>query len=637
MSYDVRIWGIRKRSSKQGNRYQVRWTVAGEVKFATFVKVGLAKSHRAKLLTAANEGEAFDVVTGLPLSMLPREEEPEQQGPSWYEFALAYADMKWPAASAASRRGIAEALATASLALVPWEGRHPDRQDLYRALSTWAFNVTARAAGLPAELEPTIRWVEKHSMPLVALADGDVLRSVLDQLARCLDGSAAAASTYRRKRATLFNALSYAVEKQHIEVNPLLTMSRTAPKNTETIDRRRVVNEATGLRLVIAVGRQGATGRHLKAFFGCLFLAGLRPGEATALTEDELALPENDNEWGWFDLGDSSPQTGGEWTDSGKREVRPLKHRSAKETRPVPIPPPLVKLIRRHLLEFGTAPDGRLFRAAKGGLLSESVYTRVWGEARSDVLTPAEVQSVLAERPYDLRHARLSIWLNAGIAPPQVADWAGNSVPVLLRVYAKCLTDSTETALRKLGHPGVRDAQADDVDLPDVAEDERPVEEVTWYELAIAYLDDKWEAVKPDTRKGITEVLTKVTMVTLSRPGPWPTDVQLGRALTSWAFSRDRWAQIPPEQAEVIAWVEEHSPDVGALADPDRLRSVLAYLARRLDGRPASRAVAARRRSTLFNVFEFAVRERMLLSNPLLFRSWDGDGSSRPPLGHKQP
>jgi hypothetical protein len=45
--------------------------------------------------------------------------------------------------------------------------------------------------------------------------------------------------------------------------------------------------------LLIAVGRQGATGQHLLAFFGCLFLAALRPAEATALTDrfDEGPAP----------------------------------------------------------------------------------------------------------------------------------------------------------------------------------------------------------------------------------------------------------------------------------------------------------------------------------------------------------
>ncbi|MFS4095847.1 hypothetical protein [Streptomyces sp. AF1A] len=30
-------------------------------------------------------------------------------------------------------------------------------------------------------------------------------------------------------------------------------------------------------------------------------------------------------------------------------------------------------------------------------------------------------------------------WLNDGIPPAQVAEWAGNSVAVLLAVYARCI------------------------------------------------------------------------------------------------------------------------------------------------------------------------------------------------------
>lgn len=46
---------------------------------------------------------------------------------------------------------------------------------------------------------------------------------------------------------------------------------------------------------------------------------------------------------------------------------------------------------------------------------------------------------LLARRPYDLRHAALSSWLAAGVPPTEVAERAGNSVKVLLTVYAKCL------------------------------------------------------------------------------------------------------------------------------------------------------------------------------------------------------
>jgi hypothetical protein len=63
----------------------------------------------------------------------------------------------------------------------------------------------------------------------------------------------------------------------------------------------------------------------------------------------------------------------------------------------------------------------------------------VWRDARKKALTPAQVASPFAARPYHLRHAAVSTWLNAGAPAPQAATWAGHSVDVLPRVYAKCI------------------------------------------------------------------------------------------------------------------------------------------------------------------------------------------------------
>jgi hypothetical protein len=56
----------------------------------------------------------------------------------------------------------------------------------------------------------------------------------------------------------------------------------------------------------------------------------------------------------------------------------------------------------------------------------------------------------LDEAPYDLRHAAVSTWLNAGVASPQVAEWGGHSVDVLLRVYAKCISGQQDEAMRRI-------------------------------------------------------------------------------------------------------------------------------------------------------------------------------------------
>jgi len=125
--------------------------------------------------------------------------------------------------------------------------------------------------------------------------------------------------------------------------------------------------------------------------------------------------------------------------------------------RPVPCHPALTRYLRWHISEFGTAPDGRLFRGERGGDLSESVYGRVWQGTRLLAFTPALEASPLARRPYDLRHACLSTWLNAGVDPTQVAEWAGNTVEVLMRVYAKCIHGRD-----KINRKRIEDALRDD-------------------------------------------------------------------------------------------------------------------------------------------------------------------------------
>jgi integrase len=74
----------------------------------------------------------------------------------------------------------------------------------------------------------------------------------------------------------------------------------------------------------------------------------------------------------------------------------------------------------------------------------------VWDRARESALTSAEYASPLARRVYDLRHACVSTWLSAGVPPVQVAEWAGHSVAVLLRIYAKCIDGQDQVNKRRI-------------------------------------------------------------------------------------------------------------------------------------------------------------------------------------------
>jgi len=189
----------------------------------------------------------------------------------------------------------------------------------------------------------------------------------------------------------------------------------------------------------------------LTAFFACLYYAALRPEEAVALRSRDLVLPARG--WGKLILTRACPRTGSAWTTTGStHEQRGLKHRPDGAIRPVPVPPVLAALLRQHLHRFGTTPDGRLFCGTRGGMLSESVYGRTWHTARLAALGTALAAIPLAGRPYDLRHAALSLWLNTTGAPAEVAARAGNSVRVLHTVCTHCLHGQEDAVSHQIEH-----------------------------------------------------------------------------------------------------------------------------------------------------------------------------------------
>lgn len=82
-----------------------------------------------------------------------------------------------------------------------------------------------------------------------------------------------------------------------------------------------------------------------------------------------------------------------------RRDERGLKRRARTATRPVPIPPELVTLLRAHLTTYGTDADGRLFRGVRGGEVPVRVYDAVWRRARHATFTPEVVAGPLARTP----------------------------------------------------------------------------------------------------------------------------------------------------------------------------------------------------------------------------------------------
>ncbi|MEV0353139.1 site-specific integrase [Nonomuraea sp. NPDC050680] len=454
-SYHVKFWEIRpnKSATKSGKTisYTVRWTVAGREKSKTYEKSAQAKNWLSDLRQAAKNGEPFDIETGLPLSMIKAKE-----ARTVLDFVRAYVEMKWPHAASKSRDSMSDALSTVLPALTKETPGRPDAKVLRGALRKYALLPEGKRPATPPDMAQAIRWLESASLDVQDLNETKVIRPALDALALCLDGTKAGANTVKRKRAVLHNVLEYAVELEELPSNPLHRVKWSPPKTTETVDPRVVVNPRQARELLVAVtyvgkrgrGRRGR-GQRLMAMFACMYFAALRPGEAVSLRKDDCYLPLKG--WGRLTLDVSRPEVNRQWTDTGDaHEQRGLKHRGETDVRVVPIPPELVKILREHIAEFGVGEDGRIFRSERGGVVASTAYTEVWQEARMLALMPGQVASPLVRRPYDLRHAAVSLWLNGGVPAPEVAKRAGHGVDVLLRVYAKCIDGQEEIVNQRI-------------------------------------------------------------------------------------------------------------------------------------------------------------------------------------------
>jgi integrase len=445
-SYDVKFWEPRKIGDTTRGRWRVRWAVAGREHHRSFPARPLADGFLTDLKQAAGDRQPFDTGTGLPVTS---QQQAAGDNVTWYEHARAYADAKWPHLAPISRRSVAEALTTVTVAMLRNRRGAPDPAMLRRSLFGWAFNPGTRNLTPPGEIAAALAWIAAASLPVAALEEAATIRLALDACARTLAGTSAAATTQRRKRAVFCNAVSYAVELRHLDANPLDRIGRKAPAVAQTVDRRVVAGPAQVTSLLAAVRGLSDRGQHLEAFYGCLYYAYLRPSEAVMLKETDCRLPRRG--WGRIDLAASAARAGKDWTDDGTaRQARGLKHRAQHETRSIPIPPVLVQLLRNHLKRYGTAPDGRIFRTVRGGLIQDSAYSAVWAGARAAALTPPSAPPPLARRPYDLRHAGVSLALDAGVPATEVARRAGHSVVVLLKIYAHCIDGQSGAANKRI-------------------------------------------------------------------------------------------------------------------------------------------------------------------------------------------
>lgn len=416
-----------------------------------------------------NNGEAFDIDSGLPESELKA-----KAARSLLTLAQEFISHEWRDAAANTRKRYVDTLAVPVAAFVTPDKNAPDEHLLRRVLTTCLLPPNQRERTLSKEEQAVVSWITAHSRPVRELADKIEAANLLRSLSRNLGGKKAASWTTRTRRGVLHHLLKYAVDKEELVANPITGQKASSQRGNSEVDPRSVLNPAQGRQVLAAVTYAGTIAGqydYLYAFFATMYYGALRPCEVNRLREVDCKLPETG--WGELVLEKSASRSNSRYTDSGEMwEERTLKRRAEGAVRIVPIPPQLVAVLRWHLKTFGTTADGRLFRGSVSGApISATVYTDAWKKARKVGLSPQQYASPLAGVPYDLRHAAVSTWLAAGVPPTEVAERAGHTVDVLLKVYAKVLDGQRDTSNKKITEL-LGGTDADNADQEDDGENE---------------------------------------------------------------------------------------------------------------------------------------------------------------------
>jgi integrase len=196
-----------------------------------------------------------------------------------------------------------------------------------------------------------------------------------------------------------------------------------------------------------------------KTLISVLGYAGLRPGEALALT--------------WGDIGEAAIAV------DKALSLGELKGTKTERVRSVPMLRPLVQDLAEWRFASGRPGDGALvFPASDGRHWREDTY-RNW---RRRIFTPAAKAAGLgAIRPYDLRHSLASLLFAEGRNPAEIAEQLGNTIETLMSTYLHIIEDlrgqrpqKAENVIRKARQARVTQTSHKKSVLPQAVEEKTP-------------------------------------------------------------------------------------------------------------------------------------------------------------------
>lgn len=425
----------------------VKWTVDGGHRSRAFRTKALADRYRSRLVGAHEQGEAFSPATGEPESWSAVPE-------TFLTLAQRVVRSKWPTWSPMSRRAAVESIEAACIALVhpqapPAPSYGPVKQNDLNPMRRWLWDcvlLPEKDARAPrSEEEAHAAWLTRWSLPIKAI-DAKAIKAVRPALSVGVNGKPLGPDTLGKRRNNLSLVLTEAVTDGLLASNPVSVSRWTVAQDADEVDQRLLLSPQQCRDLIGVIGSVSWTSSRYTAYLHTLWLAGLRPSEATGLIYDldDVQLPESG--WGRLILRGGTVYTSRRWNDEDDNFAdRGLKWRSRKSIREIPLPPELVEILRNHVKEHDVQVGDRLFTNSKGEPVDPGALGKLWrtGKKKAD-LTGA----VAGVRIYDLRHSHATLALRAGVPVPEVARRLGHSPAVLLKHYAGVVKEDEETGNR---------------------------------------------------------------------------------------------------------------------------------------------------------------------------------------------
>lgn len=193
--------------------------------------------------------------------------------------------------------------------------------------------------------------------------------------------------------------------------------------------------------------------------------------------------------------------------------------------------------------------------------------------------------------------------------------WKVGAEPFSQTFRTKALADSHRAKLLRAARKG--EEFDTETGLPDSMIEKPP--SLSWYAFALKYLAMKWPHAAPNTRDGINEALTAVTVAFLDDAPGRPDEALLRKALRDWAYvlPGPEERELPKEVANALHWVSKASRPVADLAKPAETLHVLNALKLKLDGTKAAAETVRRKKNTFVNACSYAVDLGELSENPV--------------------